>query len=93
MATESQIQADIQEYLRYNGWFVFKIHQQGKFCYKGITDLIAVKDGKTLFCEVKNDKGKLRPEQIKFMDDILEHGGTHIVARSIDDVRNIIKAV
>ena len=91
--TESQIQSDIQEYLRYNGWFVFKIHQQGKFCYKGITDLIAVKDGKTLFCEVKGDKGKLRPEQIKFMDDIKDHGGVHVVARSIDDVRNIIKAV
>lgn len=87
MATEQQIQGDIQEYLRYKGWFVFKIHQQGKYCYKGISDLIAVKNGVTIYVEVKNEKGKLRPEQLKFMEDIEQHGAKYLVARSIDDVK------
>lgn len=93
MASEQQIQRDVQEYLRYCGYFCFKVHSQGKFCYKGITDLIAIKDGQTLFVEVKGDKGKLSVDQIKFMDDIKDHGGVHVIARSIDDVRNIIKEV
>ena len=91
--TEKQIQTDIQEYLRYSGWFCFKIHQQGKFCYRGITDLIAIKDGLTIYVEVKAEKAKLAADQMKFMDDVKDHGGVHIVARSIDDVRNVIKKV
>jgi hypothetical protein len=86
-ATEQQIQTDIMEYLRWKGWFVFKIHQQGKYCYKGISDLIAVKDGVTIYVEVKNATGKLRPEQMKFMEDIERHGARYIVARSLDDVK------
>jgi len=91
--TEQQIQSDISEYLKWAGWFVFKIHQQGKYCYKGITDLIAIKNGTTAYIEVKTPTGKLRPEQVKFMDDVKEHGGLHLVARSVDDVRNCLKDV
>lgn len=89
MATESQIQSDIKSYLEYKGWFVFKIHQQSKYCFKGISDLIAVKDGVTVYIEVKTPTGKLRTEQIAFMEQIESHGARYIVARSIDDVKAV----
>jgi Holliday junction resolvase len=89
MASEQQIQADIMEYLRYKGYFVFKVHQQGKYCYKGISDLIAVKDGVTIYVEVKTPTGTLRPEQIKCMEDVQSHGAKYIVARSMDDVKAV----
>jgi Holliday junction resolvase len=89
MATEQAIQTDIKAYLEWKGWFTFKIHQQGKYCYKGISDLIAVKDGVTIYVEVKTPTGKLRPEQLKFMEDIENHGARYIVARSIDDVKEV----
>lgn len=87
--TESQIQSDIKEYLKYRGYFVFKVHQQGKYTHPGITDLIAVKNGHAAFIEVKNKKGKMSPEQIQFMEDIVSHGGKHIIARGIEDVRQL----
>lgn len=88
--TEQQIQADVKAYLEYKGYFVFKVHQQGKYCYKGISDLIAIKDGITIFVEVKTDKGKLRPEQMAFMDSIADKGGKYYVVRSLEDIRKII---
>lgn len=90
---EAQIQIDIKDYLQYHGWFVFKIHQQGKYAFRGISDLIAVKNGITVYIEVKTDKGRLSPDQIRFMDEIKNHGAQYIVARGIDDVRSLEKVV
>ena len=89
--TEQQIQTDIKTYLEYKGFFVFKIHQQGKYCFRGISDLIAVKDGITIFVEVKTPTGKLRPEQMSFMEQIQNHGAKYIIARSLDDIREAVK--
>jgi Holliday junction resolvase len=91
--TESQIQTDIKDYLTWSGWFVFKIHQQGKYCFRGITDLIAIKNGLTIYVEIKTPKGRLSDDQISFMENIKNHGGIHIVARSLDDIRENLKAV
>lgn len=91
--SESQIQTYIKEYLTKSGWFVFKIHQQGKYCYRGITDLIAIKGGLTVYIEVKAWKGKLSEDQIRFRDNVVNHGGKHLVARSVDNVVEFIRMV
>ncbi len=84
-AKETEIRGAIRDYLRYQGWFVFH-HLQGLGCYPGLSDLEAVKDGRTVYIEVKTATGKQRPDQVKFQKDIEEHGGTYILARSLDDV-------
>jgi len=89
--SESNIQTYIKKYLKDNGWFCFKIHQQGKFCYRGITDLITMKNGVTVFIEVKAKKGKLSQDQEKFRDDIVSYGGNHLVAKSLGDVIEYLK--
>lgn len=85
---ESQIQRAIKDYLQYTGWFVFKI-QQGALSYKGIADLCAVKNGRTLWIEVKKPKGKQSEYQVQFQADIEEHGGEYMIARSVDDVMTL----
>lgn len=89
---ESEIQSQIRDYLRFNGWFCIKIHQS-LGSYKGIADLYCLHDGKELWIEVKTSKGKLSEYQIKFRDDIGRNGGNYIVARSLEDVREYLKAV
>lgn len=86
--TESDIQAAIKEYLQWHGWMVVKIHQS-LGSYKGIADLYALKDGQHVWIEVKMPKGKLSEYQERFRDDILQHGGTYIVARSVEDVEHL----
>lgn len=89
LVKESDIQAQIRDYLRWNGWFCIKIHQS-LGSYRGIADLYALKDGYSIWIEVKTPKGRLSKHQEKFRDDVLAHGGTYIVARSVEDVRNYV---
>ena len=86
---ESDVQKGIKEYLTRFGWFCFKVHQQGFRVHKGISDLIAIKNGKVVFIEVKTDTGELSDDQARFMVDIQSKGGNYIVARSIEDVMKI----
>jgi len=88
--TESDIQRQIKEYLQLNGWFVVKIHQS-LGSYKGIADLYALKDGRHVWIEVKMPKGRLSEHQKQFRQDVINHGGIYLVARSIDDVMPLCK--
>jgi len=58
--TESQIQSKIIKRYELDGWYVIKIIQCNK---NGISDLIAFKNSKAIFIEVKKPGKKLRPLQ------------------------------
>lgn len=83
---EIDIQNTIRYFLRMKGWFVIR-HQQGIGSHKGMSDLTAIKDGRTVYIEVKTPAGRLSADQERFQYDIESHGGTYIVARCIDDVQ------
>jgi Holliday junction resolvase len=85
---ESEIQAQIRDYLRWTGWFVVKIHQS-LGSYRGIADLYALRDGQHVWIEVKTDRGVQSEYQKKFQRDIEKHGGTYILARGIEDVEHL----
>ena len=82
---ESDIQRLIKDYLQWRGWFVVKIHQS-LGSYKGIADLYALKDGRHVWIEVKTPAGSQSEDQEKFQRDVEDHGGTYLVARSVEDV-------
>lgn len=53
----------------------------------GVADILGcLPGGRFLAIECKAGKGKLSPAQIEFQRDIIQAGGLHIVARSVDDV-------
>lgn len=56
----------------------------------GTPDLLGVWDGKALAIEVKNAKGRQRPEQVAFQKAWQARGGVYILARSVEDVIRII---
>lgn len=62
---------------------------------KGFPDLFGYRksDGKIVFIEVKTAKGKLRPEQEKFLQTVKADGCLAGVARSVDDARRIIEGL
>ncbi|MBP2635528.1 MAG: hypothetical protein H6Q72_1435 [Firmicutes bacterium] len=83
---ETDIQNAIREYLLWNGWYVIR-HHQSLGSLKGLSDLTAIKDGWTVYVEVKTPKGTLSEDQEKFRDNVIAHGGTYVVARSVEDVQ------
>ena len=83
MDAESVILNATRQYLRLKGWYVMRI-QQSIGCHPGISDLIAVKRGMTIFVETKSPKwrGKLSKDQEKFKAEIEAHGGMFYVIDS-----------
>lgn len=60
---------------------------------KGFSDLFGFrKDGRIFFIEVKNEKGRVRPEQEKFIERMKARGALAGVARSVADALEIIDA-
>ena len=77
----------VKHHLLLKGYYVIRI-QQGLGCHKGITDLIAIKDSKVLFIEIKSDsiRSKQSPYQIEFQREIEAHGGTYMLVRSVEEL-------
>ena len=85
--TETDIRRQLVDYLRMNGWFVYH-NLAGLGCYKGLSDLVAVKDGRIVHVEVKKPgTGKLSENQKQFQRDLQAHGGEYVVARGIGDLQ------
>ncbi|MCL2793023.1 MAG: VRR-NUC domain-containing protein [Spirochaetaceae bacterium] len=92
---ESQIQKQIVGYLELKGYEVIR-HNAGKVKYnvtgakKGMPDLEAlIGGGISVFVEVKTKKGKLSEDQKKMQKRLRDLGHKVIVARKLEDVRNI----
>ncbi len=85
---ESDIRKQIQDFLRWSGWTVL-YHLQGLGCYKGMSDLQALKDGRSVFVEVKRPGGRQSEYQKKFQEAVEAAGFEYVLAKSVDDVEHL----
>lgn len=60
---------------------------------KGFSDLFGFRksDGKMVFVEVKTATGKVRPEQLQFLETVKKYGCLAGIARSVDDALAIVR--
>lgn len=72
---EKQIQSRIIKDLERQGWYVVKLITTTK---AGIPDLMALKNGRTVFIEVKRPGGKLSPIQ-QFRHEELRSNGFEVI--------------
>ena len=101
---ENLIQNAIMDYLSIRNVFHWRnnttpIYDPTRHCFrkmnskKGVPDIICIIKGRFVGIEVKTDKGKQNPDQKKFEIDCLNNGGVYCLARSIDDVQEMLKEV
>lgn len=83
---ESIIQEQVRDALRFDGWYVIR-HQQGLGSHRGLSDLTAIKEGRTIYVEIKTPTGHLSDYQEQFKKDIENHGGVYIVCRRLEDIQ------
>lgn len=104
MAAESSAQRAILDWLQLRGIFAWRqntggvpLHgQPGKFRpapMRGVSDILAIlpPHGRLLAIEVKGPKGRVAPDQRRFLDAVSRSGGIAVVARGVADVERIIK--
>ena len=85
---ESVVLQQVRDYLRLRGWYVIRI-QQSLGSHRGLSDLICVKEGRTVFLECKTATGRLSPDQQGFQEAIRASGGEYVVARCLEDVMEL----
>lgn len=85
MTEETALKSQVKDYLRWTNWFCFHL-LQGLGNFRGAPDLIAIKEGRVLFIELKSKKGKQSPYQIEFQEEIENHKGEYILIRSLDEL-------
>lgn len=98
---EKIIQRQILGYLRAIGCYCGKTKTMGvrrgkvfcfdPFTFRGFPDISGFKDNKIFFVEVKSATGKISPEQQTFQSYCNKAGLTYILARDLDDVKEVIK--
>jgi len=84
---ESLIQGSIRAHLINEGWFVVKLINTSK---PGMPDLMAIKDGKVIFFEVKTDKGRVSKLQEHHIEGLNNMGVPAHVVRSVTQVKDIL---
>jgi len=96
-STEKSTQKAILDYLGYKKIFHYRNNTGSfttgdnnfyRFGTPGSPDIICVVNGQYIGIEVKDVKGKLNDNQIRFKEDLEKAGGKYITARSVDDVIN-----
>lgn len=85
--TEQQIQTKIINTLRKDGWYVNKLINTS---LKGVPDLIAHKEGRTVYIEVKRPGQKPRPLQEFRMKELEKYGIKTLVFYSVDDAKTFL---
>lgn len=101
---EHYLQCQIVNYLRASGYLVFAIANGGsrnaieganlkkEGVLAGVADLqVLLNNGKSLFLEVKTEKGKQQQTQKSFEDKCKELGHNYHVVRSVEDVINVLQ--
>ena len=83
--TENDVKRQVKDYLSLKGWFHFHI-MQGLGSYRGIPDIIAIKDNRVLFLEIKKPTGKQSQYQKEFEDNITSQGGEYVLVRCLEDL-------
>ncbi|MBQ7417705.1 MAG: VRR-NUC domain-containing protein [Acidaminococcaceae bacterium] len=87
--TETYIRRSIKDALTFAGWDV-TTHLQGVGCRRGFPDLTAMKDGRTIYIEVKTATGRQSDYQKEFQKVCEAHGCKYILARSVNDIAEFL---
>lgn len=69
--TERELQQAVNEALRWSGWMLYHTHDSRR-SQAGFPDIVAVKGARTIWAELKTEKGKLRQEQREWLDALVE---------------------
>lgn len=102
MKSEHQIQDEIRIALSKNGCTIFRSNAgqvttiEGRQFYgmpKGFPDLCGHRnsDGKAIYIEVKNERGKLREDQKRFAEFLKTQPVLYGVARSVEEALKIVE--
>lgn len=85
---EKRIVRQVMAYLRARGFWCCKLWGQ----MAGMPDVIAIKNGRAYWFEVKGERGRVSPIQEHMLGTLRSYGCVAQVVRSVADVENAVSA-
>jgi Holliday junction resolvase len=85
---ESEVLTQVRQMLRLFGWFVVRL-QAGPLVHKGLSDLVAIRGGRTVWVECKSTRGKQSDHQKAFQADVEAAGGEYRVVRTVEEIADL----
>jgi len=70
---------------------VEQIKKKGTGMMAGVSDLIMVIEGRVIFCEIKDDKGRQKPDQIAFEQKVTKLGHQYYLIRSLEEFKEMVE--
>lgn len=92
IVAEAAVVAAIQRLLRRRGAWCVNVHGAG-VGRNGIPDILACYRGRFISIEVKQARGRVRPQQAYELERIRRAGGCAIVARDVEHVAILLDAI
>lgn len=92
--TEAELQRAVFDLARRYGWVIFHTPDSRRVTARGCPDLICINErqSRLLFAELKTTKGRLRPEQV-FWIDVLKAANVEVHVWRPEDLQSVIPAV
>ena len=87
---EKQVQASMLKYLKSEGYFTFKTIVNN---VAGVPDIYALKNGKSVWIEVKRPGGRRSPVQIYTQEQMEKQGGIIMTVESVEDLDKKLKEI
>ncbi len=81
---ERDWQQTVLDAARLLGWLCYHTHDSRR-SEPGFPDLVCVKDTEILFIELKNERGKVRPEQERWLEALSNGAGMKVMLARPDD--------
>lgn len=94
LLTEKQWQAQVEQLARLIGWMCYHTWNSMRSS-AGFPDIVMVKGNEIIFVELKTNKGKLTPQQVKWLDALCAAGQRVYVWRpnDLNEVRSVLTGV
>lgn len=85
---ESDLQSQIIEYATRRRWFAVKSTTPSR---RGLPDVVAMRDGRTIWIEVKRKDEEARRQQVLVADWMREHGAEVFEVDSLEEAMEILR--
>jgi Holliday junction resolvase len=79
--TEKELQSTVIEAMEWKGWRVYHTYDSRR-SQPGFPDVVAVRGGRLMFVEFKSEKGKVKREQVDWLDALVKTSEVYLVRPS-----------
>ena len=90
--TEAEFLASVTDVANLGQWFIYHTYDSRR-SQAGFPDLVLAKNGRVIFAELKTKKGRVRPDQQMWLDELEKHRGIEVYLWRPADMDFIVKTL